>query len=84
MRVCILRSLTYHLKVIPYRAFLTRRKKILEIVISQQEAKNAVEDALAEAENICFVPEKSFMNDGSDEELKDWLAALGVLVQKWF
>ena len=36
--------------------------------LSQQESKKAAEDALAETEKNCFMPEESLMNDEPDEE----------------
>ena len=50
----LLGALTYHLKRMPYRAFLQKRKKLFEMGISQQEDKKAAEDALAEAEKIAL------------------------------
>ena len=67
----------------PYRDFLPKRKKSLEVALSQQEAKKAAEDALSEAEKNWFIQEDSLVNDEYDEEWQDWLTELGLSVQKW-
>ena len=58
----LLRALTYYIKGMLYR----RQKKALEMGIYQQEAKNAAEDALSEAEKNFFILEESLVNDESD------------------
>ena len=46
--VWLLRALMYHLKLMPYRAFLPKRKKkVLEMGFSQYEAKKAAEDKVS-------------------------------------
>ena len=63
----LFRALTYQLKGIPYRAFLLKLKKTLEMGITQQEVNNSAEDALAESEENFFMPEESLMNDEYNE-----------------
>ena len=46
----------------------------------QQEAKKSAEDVLSEAEKNFFTSEESLINDKYDEEWRDWITALGVLV----
>ena len=51
--------------------------------LSQKDVKKAEEYASAEAEKNYFMSEESLMNDESDEELRDWITDIGVLIQKW-